>query len=78
MSAARLSSPIDADYVEVGEQRVGDRRRSDRRAPRVRLEPLFAATLINHVATKEVAVSTGGYGTVAQRLRAGGVVNVRA
>lgn len=77
MSAARLASAIDADFTELGEERRGDRRAQDRRAPRMKLEPLFAATLVNHVAKPE-AVRGKVYGAPAARLRAGVVVNVSA
>lgn len=50
MTAGRL-----VDWQEpqpsAGEERTGrDRRASDRRAPRRPFDPLFAATLVNHVA----------------------------
>ena len=32
-----------------GERRGGDRRAEDHRAPRRRIDPLFAATLLNHI-----------------------------
>lgn len=50
MSAARLRSVKDAEFAEIGEQRRGERRSQDRRSPKWRLDPLFAATLVNQVA----------------------------
>ena len=76
MSAARLAPAIDADFEEVGEQRRTDRRASDRRAPRLRLHPLFAATLVNQIAKRET-VSVHGYAAPARGPRAGIIMNVR-
>jgi hypothetical protein len=53
MSAARLAPVVDAEFAILGDQRRRDRRASDRRAQRLRLEPLFAATLVNHIARHE-------------------------
>ncbi|MBC7769659.1 MAG: hypothetical protein H7124_12835 [Phycisphaerales bacterium] len=71
MSAARLTPVLDAEFADIGEQR-----RTDRRAPRLRLDTLFAATLVNHVTQGDVR-RVGGYGA-APPLRAGVVVNLRA
>ncbi len=67
---------IDAEFVDVGESRRRDRRAQDRRTVRAKLDTLFAATLVNHVAAPE-AVCTGAY-AAEQKLRAGVVVNVEA
>ena len=75
MSAARLTHVVDAEFAPVGEQRRSDRRAGDRRAPRLRLEPLFAATLINQLA-QPGAQRVGGYAPA--RPRAGIVVNLEA
>jgi hypothetical protein len=77
MSASRPAPAIDADFEEVGEQRRTDRRSSDRRAPRMKLDPMFAATLVNQIARPEEAPARG-YATLQPRLRTGIVVNVRA
>jgi hypothetical protein len=77
MSAAASAHAIDADFVEIGEQRRADRRASDRRAARMRLDPLFAATLVNQIAKPEVVIAHG-YAPATPGLRAGVVVNVRA
>ena len=77
MSAPRPAPEIDADFVEVGDQRRTDRRQSDRRAARLKLDPLFAATLVNHVAKLEAAPRQG-YAAPQSRLRTGIVVNVSA
>jgi hypothetical protein len=67
---------LDAEFEELANQRRGDRRRSaDRRAPRLRLDPLFAATLIAHVSPLPQA-NIGGYRVPA--LRAGLAINFRA
>lgn len=76
MSAARLTPVLDAEFADIGEQRRTDRRSTDRRAPRLRLDTLFAATLVNHVTQGDVR-RVGGYGA-APPLRAGVVVNLRA
>ena len=75
MSAARLAPAVDADFIEIGEERRTDRRASDRRAPRLKLDPLFAATLVNQIAKPEDA-SVHGYGA-ARGPRAGIIMNVR-
>jgi hypothetical protein len=46
MDAEPSRSELEADFEEVADQRRSDRRRADRRAPAMRLDPLFAATLI--------------------------------
>jgi hypothetical protein len=77
MSAARLAPVLDVDFAEVGDQRRGDRRSSDRRAARLRLDPLFAATLVNHVAKPE-APCAQRYAAPCARPRPGIVVNFEA
>lgn len=77
MSAARLAPVLDADFVEIGDQRRTDRRATDRRAPRMKLDPLFAATLVNQIAKAERAPAHG-YAAPQTRLRTGIVVNVSA
>jgi hypothetical protein len=60
-----------------GDRRDCDRRATDRRAPRRRIDPLFAATLINQVAP-------GGYVPLAAYIaappapRCGAMVNFKA
>jgi len=75
MSAARLLSVVDAEFQELGEQRQGDRRAANRRAPRAKLDTMFAATLINHVTAPE-APHANAY--AAPTLRVGIVANVVA
>ncbi|MBK6702427.1 MAG: hypothetical protein IPG56_00750 [Caulobacteraceae bacterium] len=78
MSAAAASvHALDADFEEVGDQRRTDRRQSDRRAPRMQLHPLFAATLVNQIACKEMT-GTDGYARPWRGPRPGIIVNVRA
>lgn len=78
MSAAAASvHALDADFEEVGDQRRTDRRQSDRRAPRMQLDPLFAATLVNQIAGKEM-IETGGYARPWRGPGPGIIVNVRA
>lgn len=76
-AAARLAPAIDADFEEIGEQRRTDRRKSDRRAPRFKLDPLFAATLVNQIAAAE-ATRAHGYAQTDLCPRRGIVVNVSA
>lgn len=69
-------SVLDAEFEEIADQRCGDRRRSaDRRTPRMRLDPLFAATLIAHVAPLPQA-RVCGYSFAATR--PGVAINLRA
>ncbi len=68
---------LDAEFEEIGEQRRGDRRKSDRRATRERLDPLFAATLVNQIAEPE-ATRTHSYAAPTLTPRRGIVVNVKA
>jgi hypothetical protein len=75
MSASGPSHVLDADFVEIGEQRRADRRAGDRRAGRARLDPLFAAILVNHVARPEPARRRA---YAAPFARPGVVVNVEA
>lgn len=77
MSAACPAPAIDADFEEVGEQRRTDRRQSDRRAPRMKLDPMFAATLVNQIARVEDTV-VRGYPAPKSRVRAGISVNLSA
>jgi hypothetical protein len=77
MSAARPAHAIDADFEEVGEQRRTDRRQSDRRAPRMKLDPLFAVTLVNQIARPE-ETPAHGYACPWRGPRPGIVVNVSA
>ena len=78
MSAARPApAALDADFEEIGDQRRTDRRSSDRRAPRFKLDPMFAATLVNQIARSE-ATQTRSYGQPWRGPRPGIIVNVRA
>jgi hypothetical protein len=57
------------------ERQAGDRRRGQRRDPRWRFDPMFAATLVNQLAAPE-AVSTSVY-PERPRSRAGLFINVK-
>lgn len=77
MSAARLThETIDAEFVDIGDQRRRDRRDRERRSARATFDTLFAATLVNHVASPERARDIGYRD--APQLRPGIVVNIRA
>jgi|CXWL01.1.fsa_nt_gi hypothetical protein len=59
MTAGRLTD-WEEPAAQQGEERTGrDRRASDRRAPRRSFDPLFAATLVNHVAPPATEYSKG-------------------
>jgi hypothetical protein len=75
VNAARLRCVVDADFEEVGEQRRADRRQSDRRGARVRLDTGFAATLVNHIAKPEKTLTTG-YAAAPKGPRAGIAFNL--
>ena len=77
MNAARLQSVMDAEFQDLGEQRQGDRRAASRRAPRAKLDTLFAATLVNHV-TRAEAPRANAYTAPVFKIRAGIAVNVSA
>lgn len=78
MSAATPApAALDVDFEEIGEQRRADRRSSDRRAPRLKLDPMFAATLINQITRGEDTLLSG-YGQKWRGPRPGIIVNVRA
>lgn len=65
-------------YVEEpGDSRRGDRRSTDRRAPRRYLDPLFAATLVNQVAKPEASF-VQGYFAKPQRVRSGIAFDLKA
>ena len=75
-SDARLRL-VDADFEDIGDQRRSDRRSADRRAPRLKLDPGFAATLINQIAKPERIARTG-YVKEPKRLRPGIAFDLRA
>ena len=78
MSAANPApAALDVDFEEIGDQRTMDRRSSDRRAPRLKLDPMFAATLVNQIARSEDTQSRG-YSQTWRGPRPGFIVNVRA
>lgn len=76
MSASPSPRFQDADFEEIGDQRRADRRKGDRRAVPLRLDPMFAATLVNHIAAPETTI-TRGY-TPRSRLRPGIAFDIRA
>ena len=77
MNSADRLRLVDADFEEIGDQRRSDRRSADRRAPRLKLDPAFAATLINQIAKPE-RVHRAGYANEPKRLRAGVAFDLRA
>lgn len=59
MTAGRLTDWHETQ-PSAGDERTGrDRRASDRRGPRRPFDPLFAATLVNHVAPQAAEHTTG-------------------
>jgi hypothetical protein len=77
MSAPRLSLVYDVAFEEARERRAHDRRASDwRPGGDLHLDPLFAATLVNHVATPE-RLLVNGYRRE-RPLRTGVAINVKA
>lgn len=75
MSAACLRHVVDADFIEIGDQRQSERRNAQRRAPRMKLDTLFAATLVNHVAP---GARCGRYADTPRGPRAGIAFDLRA
>jgi hypothetical protein len=74
MSTGRRAS----DLLNVPAQTRGqDRRAADRRAPRRRIDPIFAATLINQIAPPE-AQSAFAYETTPDAPKPGASINFRA
>jgi hypothetical protein len=76
MSAADSLRLVDADFEEIGDQRRTDRRHTDRRAARLKLDPKFAATLINQIAPAET--NRAAYVVEPKRVRAGIAFDLRA
>jgi hypothetical protein len=76
-AAAASVHALDVDFVEVGDQRRTDRRSSERRAPRMKLDPLFAATLVNQIARQETT-EANGYAQPWRGPRPGIIINVSA
>lgn len=76
-AAATPVHALDADFEEVGDQRRTERRKSDRRATRMQLDPMFAATLVNQIARAEMT-EPDGYARPWRGPRPGIIVNVRA
>jgi hypothetical protein len=77
VNAADRLRLVDADFEEIGDQRRADRRQGDRRAQRMRLDPGFAATLINQIAKPEL-MQPAGYAKKPNRLRPGAAFDLRA
>jgi hypothetical protein len=79
MGAARPSLVYDAAFEEVRERRAHDRRAQDRRMPDagsgLRFDALFAATLVNHIATPERSIVNTYHRE--QKLRSGVAINVK-
>lgn len=77
MNSASRPRLVDADFEEIGEQRRSDRRSADRRAPRLKLDTAFAATLINQIAKPE-RVQRTSYISEPKRLRPGIAFDLKA
>lgn len=77
MNADARPRLVDAEFQDIGDQRRSDRRGADRRVPRIRLDPNFAATLINQIATPE-QVQRAGYLTKPKQVRPGFAFDLRA
>jgi len=77
MGAARPSLVYDAAFEEVRERRAHERRAGERRhaGPGLRLDTLFVATLVNHVAAPE-RIIVNGY-RAERPLRAGIAINLK-
>ena len=76
MSAARHTAALDADFEEVADQRRTDRRAQERRNRPHRFDPLFAATLLSHVAEAPEGVTGACYAPT--RHAAGAWLNIFA
>ena len=59
-----------------GDRRAADRRGPDRRAPRRRIDPLFAATLLNQILP--AATASGAYAAPLHAVGAGRLTDIRA
>lgn len=78
LAAAPQAEEASGDRAGFGDRRNhGDRRQADRRAPRRRLDTLFAATLINQVSPAEQTLAACPYARD-KAPSAGMVVNVKA
>ena len=77
MNSAARPRLVDADFEQIGDQRRSDRRSADRRAPRLKLDPAFAATLINQIAKPE-RIQPTGYVNEPRRLRPGIAFDLKA
>lgn len=69
---------MDAEFVEVGEQRRAERRGRDRRAGRMRFDPLFAALLLRHVTAPPLSASSRVYDAAPATTAKGTRLNLRA
>jgi hypothetical protein len=76
MTGRRASDWSEPDRTEADHRRA-DRRDNETRTQRNRFDPLFAATLVNHIAPAEVFYARG-YAEAAPLVRAGIRVNLRA
>lgn len=77
MSAARPASDVmDAEFIDVGDQRRGDRRARVRRSARGKIDTLFAATLVSQLIPEQTR--DGRYAAQPALRPPGVVVNVRA
>ena len=77
ITGRRSKDWTNAPFSNNGEERRGqDRRDNDRRAPRRHIDPLFVATLVNHIAPAETAFPPA-YAPAAAVPRRGALVNFR-
>ena len=76
MTGRRASDWPEPDRTEAGQRRAG-RDGAETSVQRNRFDPLFAATLVNHIAPAEVSYARG-YSEAAPLMRAGIRVNLRA
>ncbi|MEQ1708477.1 MAG: hypothetical protein ABL864_09130 [Terricaulis sp.] len=76
MTGRRASDWPEPDRTEAEQRRAG-RHGDGADAQRNRFDPLFAATLVNHIAPAEVFYARG-YAEAAPLMRAGIRINLRA
>lgn len=80
MGRAGPSLVYEVSFEEARERRLHDRRAGERRMahenPKLGLDPLFAATLVNHIAAPERAI--GNNYRTQRALGAGVVINLNA
>lgn len=78
MGAPHSPPEFDATFEEVVEQRRADRRCNERRGAGLKLDLLFAATLIAHVETAMRSQVVKPYSGQTRHARPGTKLNIRA